>query len=43
MIDISVKGLVKSFEVGSVLLNDLSFDIHEGECVGSGVCDDRGE
>ena len=34
MIDISVKGLVKSFEVGSVLLNDLSFDIHEGECVG---------
>ena len=34
MIDISVKGLVKSFEVGSILLNDLSFDIHEGECVG---------
>lgn len=34
MIDISVKGLVKSFEVGTVLLDDLSFDIHEGECVG---------
>ncbi len=34
MVDISVKGLVKSFEVGSVLLDGLSFDIHEGECVG---------
>lgn len=34
MIDISVKGLVKSFEVGSILLDGLSFDVHEGECVG---------
>ena len=34
MIDISVNNLVKSFEVGSVLLDGLSFDIHEGECVG---------
>ena len=34
MIDISVKELVKSFEVGTVLLDGLSFDIHEGECVG---------
>ncbi len=34
MIDISVKELVKSFEVGSTLLDGLSFDIHEGECVG---------
>lgn len=34
MVDISVKDLVKSFEVGSVLLDGLSFDIHEGECVG---------
>ena len=32
MIDISVKELVKSFEVGTVLLDGLSFDIHEGEC-----------
>ena len=34
MVDISVKGLVKSFEVGTTLLDGLSFDIHEGECVG---------
>ncbi len=34
MIDISVKNLVKSFEVGETLLDGLSFDIHEGECVG---------
>lgn len=34
MIDISVNGLVKSFEVGATLLDGLSFDIHEGECVG---------
>ena len=34
MVDISVKGLVKSFEVGQTLLDGLSFDIHEGECVG---------
>ena len=29
MIDISVKGLVKSFEVGQTLLDGMSFDIHE--------------
>lgn len=34
MVDISVKGLVKSFEVGQTLLDGLSFDIGEGECVG---------
>ena len=34
MIDISVNNLVKSFEVGSILLDGLSFDIHEDECVG---------
>ncbi len=34
MVDISVKGLVKSFDVGTTLLDGLSFDIHEGECVG---------
>lgn len=34
MIDIAVNGLVKSFEVGSILLDGLSFDVHEGECVG---------
>ena len=34
MIDISVKDLVKSFEVGQTLLDGLSFDIGEGECVG---------
>ncbi len=34
MIDISVKDLVKSFEVGQTLLDGLSFDISEGECVG---------
>ncbi len=34
MVDISVKGLVKSFEVGQTLLDGMSFDIHEGECVG---------
>ncbi len=34
MVDIAVKDLVKSFEVGSILLDGLSFDIHEGECVG---------
>ena len=34
MIDISVKNLIKSFEVGDVLLDGLDFDIHEGECVG---------
>ena len=31
---LEVKNLVKSFEVGDNLLDDLSFDIHEGECVG---------
>ena len=34
MIEISVKNLVKSFEVGDTLLDGMSFDIHEGECVG---------
>ena len=34
MVDISVKELVKSFEVGSTLLDGMTFDIHEGECVG---------
>ena len=34
MVDISVKNLVKSFEVGDLLLDGLDFDIHEGECVG---------
>ena len=34
MVDISVKDLVKSFEVGSILLDGLTFDIHEGECIG---------
>ncbi len=34
MVDISVKNLVKSFEVGSTLLDGMTFDIHEGECVG---------
>ncbi len=33
MIDISVKDLVKSFEIGDNLLDGLSFDIQEGECV----------
>ena len=34
MIEISVKDLVKSFEVGTTLLDGITFDIHEGECVG---------
>ena len=34
MIDISVKDLVKSFEIGNNLLDDLSFDINSGERVG---------
>lgn len=34
MIDISVRELTKSFEVGSVLLDDLTFDVNEGERVG---------
>ncbi len=34
MVDISVRDLVKSFEVGATLLDGLSFDVHEGECVG---------
>ena len=34
MIDISVKELVKSFEVGQTLLDGLSFEISAGECVG---------
>ena len=34
MIEISVKELVKSFEVGTTLLDGVTFEIHEGECVG---------
>ena len=34
MVDITVRNLVKSFEVGSTLLDGLSFEIQEGECVG---------
>ena len=34
MIDISVRNLVKSFEVGSNLLDGLSFEINDGERVG---------
>ncbi|MGI6029265.1 MAG: ribosomal protection-like ABC-F family protein [Candidatus Heteroscillospira sp.] len=34
MIDISVKNLIKSFEVGSNLLDGLSFEVNSGERVG---------
>ena len=34
MTDISVNGLVKSFELGKNILDGLSFDIAEGERVG---------
>ena len=34
MIDISVSGLVKSYELGRVILDGLTFDINEGERVG---------
>ncbi len=34
MIDISVRELTKSFEVGSILLDKLTFEINEGERVG---------
>lgn len=33
MIDISVRELTKSFEIGSILLDHLTFDIHAGERV----------
>ena len=33
MIDISVKNLTKFFVIGENLLENLSFEIHEGECV----------
>lgn len=33
MIDIAVKDLVKSFEIGDNLLDGLSFQVQEGECV----------
>ena len=33
MIDISVRDLVKSFEIGDNLLDGLSFEVREGECV----------
>lgn len=34
MIELSVQHLKKSFEVGEILLDDLSFEIRTGECVG---------
>ena len=34
MVEISVKNLEKSFEVGDKLLDGLSFEIYSGECVG---------
>ena len=33
MVDIQVKDLVKFFVIGENLLDGLSFDIQEGECV----------
>ena len=33
MIDIAVKDLVKSFEIGNNLLDGLNFEVNEGECV----------
>lgn len=33
MIDIAVKGLVKSFEIGDNLLDGLTFEVQEGQCV----------
>ena len=33
MIDIAVKDLVKSFEIGNNLLDGLTFEVNEGECV----------
>ena len=33
MVDIQVKNLTKFFVIGENLLEDLSFEIHEGECV----------
>ncbi len=33
MVDISVKNLSKFFVIGENLLQDLSFEVHEGECV----------
>ena len=33
MVDISVKNLTKFFVIGENLLEDLSFEVHEGECV----------
>ena len=34
MIELSVQHLKKTFEVGEILLDDLSFEIRTGECVG---------
>ena len=34
MIDVSVSGLVKSFEIGSNILDGLSFQVEAGERVG---------
>ena len=33
MTDISVKDLVKSFEIGDNLLDGLTFEVQEGQCV----------
>lgn len=33
MIDIAVKDLIKSFEIGDNLLDGLNFEVNEGECV----------
>ena len=33
MVDISVKNLTKFFVIGENLLEDLSFEVQEGECV----------
>ena len=33
MIDIAVKDLVKSFEIGDNLLDGLTFEVQEGQCV----------
>ena len=41
MIDIAVKDLVKSFEIGDNLLDGLTFEVQEGQCVailGRNVC-----
>jgi len=34
MIDISVQNIKKSFEEGNIVLDGISFNINDGECVG---------